>query len=92
MARIFLLQAGYIIGKGIIIGNTIGISLAILQDRFKLIPLDPQSYFVDSVPIHINLIHLLLLNTGTLALTLVMMLIPSTFLSRVSPGKTIEFD
>ena len=92
MARIFLLQASYIIGKGIIIGNTIGISLSLLQDRFKLIPLDPQSYFVDSVPIHINLIHLLLLNTGTLVLTLVMMLIPSTFLSRVSPGKTIEFD
>lgn len=92
MARIFLYQAGYIIGKGLLLGNIIGLTLALIQDRFRLIPLNPQSYFVDSVPIYINPVHLLLLNTGTLALTLLMMLIPSNLLSRISPGKTIKFD
>ncbi len=92
MVRIFLYQAGYIIGKGLLLGNLIGLTLAIIQDRFRLLPLNPQSYFVDSVPIHINPVHLLLLNTGTLALTLVMMLIPSALLSRISPGNTIKFD
>jgi len=92
MARIFLYQAGYIIGKGLLLGNIIGLTLALIQDRFRLITLDPQSYFVDSVPIYINPVHLLLLNAGTLALTLVMMLIPSTLLTRISPGKTIKFD
>lgn len=92
MARIFLYQAGYIIGKGLILGNLIGLALAIMQDRFRIIPLDPQSYFVDSVPIHINPVHLLLLNLGTLVLTLVMMLIPANLLSRISPGNTIKFD
>ena len=92
MARIFLYQAGYIIGKGLLLGNLIGLTLAIIQDRFRLIPLNPQSYFVDSVPIHINPAHLFLLNTGTLVLTLVMMLIPSTLLTRISPGKTLKFD
>ena len=92
MSRIFLYQAGYIIGKGLLLGNMIGLTLAIIQDRFRLIPLNPQSYFVDSVPIHINLVHLLLMNMGTLVLTLVMMLIPSALLSRISPGNTIKFD
>ena len=92
MARIFLYQAVYIIGKGLLLGNLIGLTLAMVQDKFRLIPLNPQSYFVDSVPIHINPVHLLLLNAGTLALTLVMMLIPSTLLTRISPGKTLQFD
>jgi lipoprotein-releasing system permease protein len=92
MARIFLYQAGYIIGKGLLLGNLIGLALAILQDRFRLIPLNPQSYFVDSVPIHINPAHLVMLNAGTLALTLLMMLIPASLLTRISPGKTIKFD
>ena len=92
MARIFLYQAVYIIGKGLLLGNFIGLTLALIQDRFRLIPLDPQSYFVDSVPIFINPVHLVLLNTGTLALTLIMMLIPSAILTRLSPGKTIKFD
>jgi len=92
MSRIFLYQASFVIGKGLLLGNLIGLILAIIQDRFRLLPLNPGSYFVDSVPIHINPVHILLLNFGTLALTLVMMLIPSTFLARISPGKTIKFD
>ena len=92
MAKIFLYQAVYIIVKGLLFGNLIGLTLAMIQDRFRLIHLNPVSYFVDSVPIHINIIHLLLLNAGTLLLTLVMMLIPSTLLTRISPGKTIKFD
>jgi lipoprotein-releasing system permease protein len=92
MAKIFLYQAVYIIGKGLLLGNLIGLALAVVQDRLKLITLDPQSYFVDSVPIHINPAHLVMLNTGTLALTLLMMLIPSAILTRISPGNTIKFD
>ncbi|MDD4645621.1 MAG: ABC transporter permease [Bacteroidales bacterium] len=92
MSRIFLYQAGYIILKGLILGNIIGLTLALLQENFRIIPLDPRSYFLDSVPIYINPVHLILLNAGTLVLTLVMMLIPSAFLSRISPGKTIKFD
>jgi lipoprotein-releasing system permease protein len=92
MSKIFIYQAGFIIGKGLLIGNFIGLALALLQDRFSLISLDPLSYFVDSVPIYINIFHLILLNAGTLALTMIMMLIPSALLSRISPGKTIKFD
>jgi lipoprotein-releasing system permease protein len=92
MSTIFLYQAAFIIGKGLILGNIIGIALAVVQDRFHIIPLDPLSYFVDSVPIHLSILHILLLNAGTLVLTLVMMLIPSALLARISPGNTLKFD
>jgi len=92
VTRIFLYQGLIIIGKGLVLGNLIGLSLAVLQDYFHLIPLDPKDYFVDSVPILVSLTSLILLNIGTLALTLLMMLIPAGILTRISPDKTIKFD
>jgi lipoprotein-releasing system permease protein len=92
VTRIFLYQALYVIGIGMILGNLIGLSLAFIQDRFALIPLNPESYFVDSVPILLNPAYLILLNAGTLILTMLMMLIPAGILTRISPDKTIKFD
>ncbi len=89
---IFLYQAAFIIGKGLIWGNILGISICFLQDKLHLIPLDPTSYFIDAVPININIISILLLNTGTLFITFLMLLIPSGIISRISPDKTIKFD
>ena len=92
LREIFLIQASYIIGIGLLLGNILGITLCVIQDLYKIIPLDPQSYFVDAVPININPIHVILLNIGTLILTLLMLLIPSGIISRISPAKTIKFD
>ncbi len=92
LRMIFLYQAAYIIGKGLILGNIIGLVLCLIQDQLRLIPLDPTSYFIDAVPININILHLLLLNLGTLIVTLLMLLIPSGIISRISPDKTIKFD
>ena len=89
---IFLYQAAFIIGKGLIWGNFLGISICFLQDKLHLIPLDPTSYFIDAVPININIISILLLTTGTLVITFLMLLIPSGIISRISPDKTIKFD
>jgi lipoprotein-releasing system permease protein len=92
LRKIFIYQAAYIIGKGLVWGNIIGIVFCIIQDKFRIIPLDPTSYFVDAVPININLIHILLLNFGTMLITVLMLLIPSGIISRISPDKTIKFD
>ena len=92
LRRVFLIQASYIIGIGMLLGNFLGIAICLLQDFYKIIPLDPQSYFVDAVPININLFQVILLNIGTLILTLLMLLIPSGIISRISPAKTIKFD
>ncbi|MDD2569543.1 MAG: FtsX-like permease family protein [Bacteroidales bacterium] len=92
MVKIFLYQAAYITGKGMLIGNIIGIGIALLQMHLKVIPLDPESYFVNSVPIFINPLHIILINLGTMLLTILMLLIPSGMISRISPDKTLKFD
>jgi len=92
LRRVFLIQAGFIIGLGLLFGDILGISLALVQQKWQVISLDPVNYFVDSVPIRLNLIHLILLNLGTLVLTLFMLLIPSGIISKISPAKTIKFD
>lgn len=92
LRKIFLYQAAFIIGKGLVWGNILGIGICLLQKKLSLIPLDPTSYFVDSVPININLISILLLNAGTLLITILMLLVPSGIISKISPDKTIKFD
>ncbi|MDF1573497.1 MAG: ABC transporter permease [Bacteroidales bacterium] len=90
--RIFLYQSGYLALKGLLWGNLIGLVICFLQYRFNLITLDPESYYLDTVPINFNALHVLLLNMGTLASTLLFLLIPSMIIARVSPEKSIRFN
>jgi lipoprotein-releasing system permease protein len=90
--RIFLYQSGYLALKGLLLGNLIGLIICIIQLKFNIIGLDPESYYLDTVPINLNLIHILLLNLGTLASTLLFLLIPSMIISKVSPEKSIRFN
>jgi lipoprotein-releasing system permease protein len=90
--RVFLYQAAYLIGKGLFWGNLIGIGLAFLQFKTGLITLDPTSYYIKTVPVNLELTHLLLLNAGTMAAIIVMLLVPSQLISRISPVKAIRYD
>lgn len=90
--RIFLYQSGYLALRGLLWGNLIGLVICFLQYKFNLITLDPESYYLDTVPINFNALHILLLNLGTLASTLLFLLIPSMIISRVSPEKSIRFN
>lgn len=90
--RIFLIQAGMLILKGLFWGNIIGIGLCLLQDHFGIMKLDQSSYYLTTVPINLNLIHILALNLGTIFLILFMLIIPSHVISRIVPVKTIRFD
>jgi lipoprotein-releasing system permease protein len=90
--RVFLYQAAYLIGKGLFWGNLIGIGLAFLQLKTGLITLDPTSYYIKTVPVNLELTHLLLLNAGTMAAIIVMLLVPSQLISRISPVKAIRYD
>jgi len=92
LQKVFLYQAAWIIGKGLIIGNLIGLALGWIQQRFDILALDPESYFVDAVPIHFSFSHILLLNAGTLIITMLMLMVPSRIISKLSPEKTIKFD
>ena len=90
--RIFLYQAAYLIGKGLFWGNFIGIGLAFIQLKTGLITLDATSYYIKTVPINLQLSHILLLNTGTMAAIIVMLLVPSQLISRITPVKAIRYD
>ena len=90
--KIFLYQATFIIGKGLIWGNIIGIGLCIIQYYTHLVKLDPASYYVTSVPINLNFLHLLFLNIGTLIVTIFMLILPSYIITRISPVKAIKFN
>lgn len=90
--RVFLYQAAYLIGKGLIWGNLIGIGLAYLQLKTGIITLDPSSYYIKTVPINLELYHILLLNAGTMAAIVIMLLVPSQLISRITPVKAIRYD
>ncbi len=90
--KIFLYNAGYIICVGLFFGNVIGIGLLLLQKYGKFITLDPQTYYVTEAPVYLNLGHIAMLNIGTLLLCLVMLLVPSYLVSKISPVKAIRFE
>jgi lipoprotein-releasing system permease protein len=90
--RIFLYNAAYIIGKGLLFGNIAGISICLLQFYFGIIRLPQESYFMSVVPINLNIIHILILNIGTLIACTFMLLLPSFVVTRISPVKAIRFD
>jgi lipoprotein-releasing system permease protein len=90
--RIFLYNAAYIIGKGLLYGNIVGISICILQSYFGIIRLPQESYFMSVVPINLDFIHIIVLNVSTLFVCTLMLLLPSFVVSRITPVKAIRFD
>lgn len=88
---IFIYNGSYLIMKGLIIGNIIGIALLLIQKYFKLIPLDPKSYYVNSVPVNFNVFDILLLNAGTLIISTVVLILPALMVAKINPAKTINF-
>ncbi len=92
IGKVFIYVAGYLISRGLIIGNVVGIGLCLIQMYTGVITLDPESYYVSTVPINLNIIHLLILNIGTLLVTLSMMFLPSLIISRISPADSIRFN
>jgi len=90
--KVFLYNAIYLIGVGLFWGNLIGIGLLLIQKQFKLFPLNPDTYYVSEAPVYLDLGYILLLNAGTLALCLLMLLIPSYIIAKISPVKAIRFE
>ena len=90
--KVFLYNASYLIGLGLLWGNLIGLSLLFIQKYFKLFPLNPDTYYVSEAPVYINWDYIILLNIGTFIACLLMLIIPSVIVSKISPVKAIRFD
>lgn len=90
--RVFLLLGARIIGLGLIIGNIAGLSLLIFQGITHLVPLDPEAYFLTYVPVLLDWRQVVLLNIGAICLAVVLMLLPASIVSRISPSRTMHYE
>ena len=90
--KLFLYNASYLILLGLFWGNILGLGLLFAQKYFKLFPLDPTVYYVSEAPVYISFGYVLALNAGTLILCLLMLLVPSYIITKISPIKAIRFD
>jgi lipoprotein-releasing system permease protein len=90
--KIFLYNATYLILKGLFWGNLIGIGLLLIQKYAKIISLNPDTYYVTHAPVYIDWSYLVSINFGTILICLLMLLVPSYIITKISPVKAIKFD
>ena len=89
--KIFLYNASYLIFKGLLWGNIIGIGLLLIQKYFGVIQLNPENYYVNQAPVYINWFYILLLNIGTILICMLVLFLPSYIITKISPVKAIKF-
>lgn len=88
----FLWFAAFIIGRGLMIGDVIGIGLVLLQQNTGLITLDPQTYYVSEAPVELNIPIIIALNVATLIISISVLIIPSFFISHIHPAKSMRYE
>ena len=88
----FLWFAAFVVGRGLIWGNIVGLALVILQKTFGIVKLDPATYYVSTVPVELNLYALILLNAATLAVSIFVLIAPSHLVSHIQPARSIRYE
>jgi lipoprotein-releasing system permease protein len=89
--KIFLNNAAFLIGIGLLLGNVLGLGICFFQQNTHLLKLDQASYYMDYVPVELHLVDVVLLNAGTLIICLLVLLIPSFVVTKIAPVKAIAF-
>lgn len=89
--KIFLYHAAYIIGKGLLIGNIVALLICIIQDQFQIFKLNKETYYLEAIPINIEISHILFLNLLTIITNLIILIFPSFLISKISPVKALRF-
>lgn len=90
--KIFLYNALYLIVRGLALGNGIAITLLLVQKYTGFIKLNPESYYVNEAPVNLDWLHILALNLSTVVLCLLVLVVPSWIITKISPVKAIRFD
>ncbi len=91
--KVFLYNATYLIGVGLFWGNLLGLGLLLAQEKYRMFKFpNPQEYYIDYIPVHLDVVTVLTLNIGVLFLCLLMLLIPSYIITKISPVKAIKFE
>lgn len=90
--KVFVLNAMFFVTRGMFWGNLIGLLVVLLQKYFRIIPLNPEYYYTDFVPVAINLWWIALLNVAVFVLSIAIMVLPSQIITQISPAKSIKFE
>ena len=91
--KVFLYNATYLVGIGLFWGNLIGLGVILLQEKYRLFKFpNPKEYYIEYIPVHIDFWTVLTLNVGVLILCLLMLLIPSYIITKITPIKAIKFE
>ena len=92
LRRIFLIQAAYLVGSGMLIGNLVGLGIYWIQRYTGILKLNPEVYYLDKVPMELTFNSFLFLNILSFAVCMIALLLPSALIARVNPVKTIKFN
>jgi lipoprotein-releasing system permease protein len=90
--KIFVYRGMLLMGKGMLLGNLLGIGLAFLQDKLKIVPLDPQNYYMEYVPIQWDWTMVIILNLLTFLIISLVLFFPTRIITSISPIQSIRFD
>ena len=90
--KVFLYLSTFLIGQGMLWGNIIALSFCLIQHKFQLLKLNPATYYLSAVPVDLNPLYIILLNIGTLIVSLLRMIGPSYLVARITPAKSIRFE
>ena len=91
--KVFLYNAAYLIAIGLFWGNLIGLGVIFLQNKYRMFKFpNPEEYYIDYIPVHMDLTTIFLLNIGVMLLCLLMLLIPSYIITKITPVKAIQFE
>jgi len=90
--RIFLYSAMNLIFKGLLIGNTFAFTFALSQKWFSLFSLNPETYYMTTVPINFDFLNILMINVGTVFISYIVLIIPSIIITKITPIKAIRFE
>lgn len=88
----FLWFSAFIIGRGLLLGDALGVGLLLLQKYTGIVSLDPQTYYVSEAPMELNIPIIVLLNVATLLVSIGVLVIPSFFISHIHPAKSMRYE
>lgn len=92
LRRLFLNLSVFIIGKGVLLGNILGLGLVAIQSYTGVLKLDAENYYIDRVPVELDWIYVLAINLSTIIISVIVLILPSYLVSRIHPAKSIRFE
>ncbi|MDR1847965.1 MAG: ABC transporter permease [Bacteroidales bacterium] len=90
IVKIFLYKALYVICKGLLYGNILALTLGFIQFKYRIFSLDAESYYLDSVPVEISFVWVLLIDLFAVIICMLALLIPARSISKISPASNIN--